>query len=167
VAYAARERHSSSRYQNWTYPQRALRTVDYLYIRNFRPERWPAGDPVLLNKDGSSAGPHSGYKDIDGCPTLSFLIQNADQPPFQKYLQLAVAHRPAEELFDIRQDPACLNNLAADPKHADARSKLAAQLEDYLRKTKDPRVLDGGDIWETYPRMSAVRSFPKPEEEEK
>lgn len=166
VAYAARERHSSSRYQNWTYPQRALRTADYLYIRNFRPERWPAGDPVLLNKDGGSAGPHSGYKDIDGCPTLDFLIQHADQRPLNEYLQLAVAHRPAEELFDIRSDPDCMHNLAQDPKFADVRVKVASRLEDYLLKTKDPRILDGGDIWETYPRMSAIRSFPKPDQNE-
>ncbi len=72
AAYAARERHSSSRYNNWTYPQRALRTPDFLYIRNFRPDRWPAGDPVVL-RDGKPDGMHSGYNDIDGSPALSFL----------------------------------------------------------------------------------------------
>ena len=40
--------------------------------------------------------------------------------------------------------------------------KLAKQLEDYLRQTGDPRVLDGGDIWETYKRYSAIRQFPPP-----
>lgn len=162
AVYVARERHSSSRYNNWTYPQRALRTPDYLYIRNFRPERWPAGDPVALLKDGTRAGPHSGYKDIDGSPTLEFLVSKADDPALGKYLQLAVARRPAEELFDIRNDPGCLNNLAADAQHASTKQKLARQLEDYLRQTGDARVLDGGEIWETYPRYSPIRQFPKP-----
>jgi uncharacterized sulfatase len=27
------------------YPMRSIRTDDYLYIRNFRPERWPHGNP--------------------------------------------------------------------------------------------------------------------------
>jgi uncharacterized sulfatase len=163
AVYAARERHSSSRYNNWTYPQRALRTPEYLFIRNFRPERWPAGDPVVLKDNGTPAGPHSGYKDIDGGPTLDFLIAKADDPEIGKYLQLAVAKRPAEELFDIVKDPGCLHNLATEPKFAAARERLAKQLEDYLRQTGDSRVLDGGDIWETYKRFSAIRQFPKPE----
>ena len=27
------------------YPQRCLRTGDYIYIINFEPNRWPMGDP--------------------------------------------------------------------------------------------------------------------------
>jgi len=165
AVYAGRERHSSSRYDNWTYPQRALRTPQYLYIRNFRPERWPAGDPVVLGEDGSPAGPHSGYKDIDASPTLDFLIAKADDPNLGKYLQLAVAKRTAEELFDIRKDPGCLKNLANDLKFTEVKQELATRLEDYLRQTGDARVLDGGDIWESYPRYSPIRQFPKPEQE--
>jgi len=162
AVYAARERHSSSRYNNWTYPQRALRTQEYLYIRNFRPDRWPAGDPVVLRDDGTPEGPHSGYKDIDGGPTLAFLVARADDPALGQYLQLAVRKRPAEELFDIRRDPGCLTNLAADPEHAGVRQTLARQLDDYLRQTGDPRVLDGGEVWETYKRYSPIRQFPPP-----
>jgi N-sulfoglucosamine sulfohydrolase len=161
AAYAGRERHSSSRYNNWTYPQRALRTPDYLYIRNFRPDRWPAGDPVVL-RDGKPAGMHSGYNDIDPSPTLTEMIARADEPGMRKFLDYAVAKRPAEELFDIRNDPACLQNLAEHPAHAAARRQLARQLEKFLRETGDARVLDGGEIWETYPRYSPIRSFPPP-----
>lgn len=163
VAYGSRERHSSSRYRNWTYPQRALRTADHLYIRNFRPERWPAGDPVVLRDDGTPAGPHSGYKDIDPGPTLEFLIAKADDPALGRYLQRAVARRPAEELFDVRKDPACLVNLADDPACAATKKALAERLDDYLRRTGDARVLDGGEVWETYPRYSPIRNFPAPE----
>lgn len=160
--YAARERHSSARYNNWTYPQRAIRTQEYLYIRNFRPDRWPSGDPVVLNEKSQPAGPHSGYKDIDPGPSLDFMIQNADDPQFARYLQLAVAKRPAEELFDIRADPGCLTNLVENPAFAAVRQRLTSQLEEYLRETKDARVLDGGEIWETYKRYSAIRQFPPP-----
>jgi uncharacterized sulfatase len=166
AVYAARERHSSSRYNNWGYPQRAVRTPEYLYIRNFRPDRWPAGDPVVLTDDGTPEGPHSGYKDIDGGPTLAFLVARAEDPEIAKYLQLAVAKRPAEELFDIRRDPGCLTNLAADPTHAGVKRQLARQLEDYLRQTGDARVLDGGEVWETYKRYSPVRQFPPPEKQQ-
>jgi uncharacterized sulfatase len=160
--YAARARHSYSRYDNWTYPQRAVRTMEYLYIRNFRPDRWPAGDPVVMTNEGKLGKPHSGYRDIDGGPILDFLIAKADDPVMGRYLQLAVAKRPAEELFDIVKDPGCLNNLAGQTTYTAVRTKLATQLEDYLRQTGDARVLDGGEIWETYIRYSPLRQFPKP-----
>lgn len=164
AVYSARERHSSSRYMNWTYPQRAIRTQDYLLIRNFRPERWPAGDPRQLKPDGTLAPPHSGYTDIDPCPSLDVLIAGADDPQIAPFLQLAVAKRPAIELFHIPTDPDCLNNLAEHPEHQQARGQLAEELERHLRETGDPRVIDGGEIWETYPRYSRIRSFPPPGE---
>lgn len=172
AAYSARERHSSSRYHNLAYPQRCIRTQQYLYIRNFRPERWPAGTPrkfgtgsYAKNKeDELNLGPmHAGYHDIDGCPTMDFLTANADDPNVSGFLQLAVAHRPGEELFDIGSDPDCLHNLAESDSHADIKARLLRQLEEFLRQTKDPRILDGGDIFETYKRYSRVRKFPRPD----
>ena len=121
----------------------------------------------MLNDDGTPEGPHSGYKDIDGGPTLAFLVARAEDPEIAKYLQLAVAKRPAEELFDIRRDPGCLTNLAADPAHAGVKRQLARQLEDYLRQTGDARVLDGGEVWETCKRYSPVRLFPPPAKEQR
>jgi uncharacterized sulfatase len=160
--FSSRERHSSSRYQNLGYPQRAMRTPQFLYIRNFRPDRWPAGAPETLSDDGRPRPPHSGYHDIDGCPTLSFLVENRDDPTLGRYLHLAVDHRPDIELFDIRQDPDCLTNLAGRPESADLEARLRRQFEDVLVRTRDPRQLDGGDIFETYRRYSGLRNFPPP-----
>jgi uncharacterized sulfatase len=158
-AFSARERHSSSRYNNWTYPIRSLRTPEFLYIRNFRPDRWPAGDPAGFQKDVF------GYYDIDACPSKTFLLENRNSKQLAKFFHWSVDKRPAEELFDIRRDPGCLTNLAGQKKHADVTARLGKELETYLRKTGDPRVVDadGGDIWETYKRYSRIRSFPKPE----
>ncbi len=163
IAWAARERHSSSRYNNWTYPQRALRTLQFLYIRNFRPDRWPAGDPREIKKDGSIGPMHQAYFDIDDGPTRNLLVQHHDDTTLGKYLQLAVARRPAEELFDITKDPECLNNLADDPAFAKTKQDMALQMTDYLKKTGDPRVVGNGEIWESYPRYSAIRKFPPPD----
>lgn len=174
AVFCARERHSSSRYLSLSYPQRSIRTHRHLYIRNFKPERWPAGPPRKYGtgrKKGKKPagkqkvlGPmHGGYHDIDGCPTLSYLIQKADDPKLGKYLQLSVAHRPAEELFDIVKDPGCLNNLAGNPEFENVRAKLWARLETALKKTGDARVSGNGDIWETYERYSHLRDFPVPE----
>jgi len=162
--YSARERHSSSRYQTLGYPQRCMRTATHLYIRNFTPERWPAGPgQKLTGKPDSPLGPeHRGYHDIDGCPSLDYLIAGRSDPKVAPFFHLAVDHRPAEELYDITVDPGCINNLAADPANAGIKMKLAQQLETYLKQTGDPRITGNGDIFETYPRYSGIRWFPKP-----
>lgn len=175
AVYSGRERHSSSRFNSLGYPQRCIRTQDYLYIYNFRPERWPAGTPQKLGEgkyaeaadvaEGQLGPMHGGYHDIDACPSLSFLIDRRGDNAISKFLDLAVDKRPAEELFDIRNDPSCLNNLADDAEHAAVKAKLHSRLFSYLEETADARLTapDGGDIWETYPRYSSLRWFPTPD----
>ncbi len=162
AVYFARERHSSSRYNNWTYPQRGMRTHELLYIRNFKPERWPAGAPRKYDEPGKLGDPHGGYHDIDACPSLDFLIENRNDPEIRPFFLMAVDKRPAEELFDIKKDPGCLDNLAAKPEFDEVRGVLAAKLDSYLKETGDPRANGNGDIWESYKRYSPVRSFPEP-----
>lgn len=162
--YSARERHSSSRYNNLSYPQRSLRTSQYLYIRNFRPERWPAGAPQKYDKPGQLGPMHDAYHDIDGGPSLSYFVEHRDDPRVSRCFHLAVDKRPAEEFFDIQADPACLNNLANDPAHEAACREHRERLEAYLRETGDPRILDGGDVFESYERYSPIREFPEPED---
>ena len=105
---------------------------------------------------------HGGYHDIDACPSLDFLIAHRDDAELGKYLGWSVDRRSAEELFDIRSDPACLHNLAGDAKFADIQTDLREQLMSVLKSTGDARVLDGGDVWESYPRVSGVRWFETP-----
>lgn len=163
-AYAARERHSSARWQNLSYPQRSLRSKQYLYTRNFKPERWPAGDPQKYEPDGTLGPMHHAYHDIDACPTHDFLVQHREDPKIGKYLQLAVDKRPEEELFDITRDPACLHNLAPDPAFKKVLVQHRNQLGAYLMQTGDPRVTGKGDIYESYVRYSPIRQFPAPGE---
>lgn len=164
AVYTGRERHSSARWNNLGYPQRAVRTRDYLYIRNFAPERWPAGAPRKYEEDGRLGPMHGGYHDIDAAPTLELLTSRADDPFFYSYLHLAVARQPAEELYDLRSDPDCLHNLAADPAHAVVTREHRQRLDARLRETGDPRVLGTGDIWESYERRAGpMREFPEPE----
>ncbi|MEL6106691.1 MAG: sulfatase [Planctomycetota bacterium] len=172
--FSGRERHSSSRFNSLGYPCRCVRTKQHLYIRNFRPERWPAGTPRKFDKaDYDETGRlvasklgamHGGYHDIDACPTLTWMIKNQSETDVRSLFDAAVALRPAEELYDIRTDPACLENLAEDPASAATRAKLSQQLDDYLRKTGDVRILapQESDVWETYPRVSKLRWFPTP-----
>ena len=162
--FSSRERHSSSRYRNWTYPQRAMRTDQYLLIRNFRPDRWPAGAPQKYEKDDSLGPMHGAYHDIDACPSLTFLVGNRDTPGVSQFFQWAVAKRPAWELFDIRKDPGCLENLVGSPAVRDIEAGLKRSMETFLKQTGDPRILDGGEVFETYRRYSRMRKFPAPQD---
>ena len=162
AVFSARERHSSSRYNSLSYPQRAIRTENYLYIINFKPERWPAGAPQKFIEDGTLGPMHGGYHDIDAAPSLTYLIENREDPIVSRYFHLSVDLRPPEELYDITEDPACLNNLAVAPGYQELKQDLRKILLDYLTRTKDPRVLGKGDIFETYPRVSRLRRFPEP-----
>ena len=173
--FSGRERHSSSRFNSLSYPCRCVRTKTHLYIRNFTPERWPAGTPqkylgAKYDRDGnlvtSRPSPeHGGYHDIDNGPTLKWMIANRAKPEVGVLLQAAVAKRPAEELFDIREDPDCLKNLAGDPKAAAVQAALSEALTQYLTKTGDLRQTDpeAGQVWETYERISSLRWFPVPD----
>jgi len=174
AVYSGRERHSSSRYRSLGYPCRCARTDRYLYIRNFAPERFPAGAPRKYNdvrfQNGQPVdvqlGPKDGgYHDIDACPTLTWMIEHQEQPEVEKLLQAATGLRPAEELYDIQSDPACLDNLAGKPQHAESQSRLSRKLTSYLKQTGDVRVTDpeNADVWETYPRVSRLRWFPVPD----
>ena len=67
--------------------------------------------------------------------------------------------RPEEELFNIVDDPACLNNLVENAQYEDIRKDLRKELLKQLEMQDDPRVLGTGDIFESYPRYARMRSF--------
>jgi uncharacterized sulfatase len=177
--YSARERHSSARFNTLGYPSRCIRSSTHLYIRNFKPERWPAGAPQKFDRirfDDSGnvltytlGKPHGGYHDIDDGPTLQWMIDNRELPEVAPLFDAAVAKRPAEELYDIRTDPDCLRNLADDGGSAGIKQTLSASLTEYLIATGDLRQTSPreADVWETYPRYSQLRWFPTPEWAEK
>jgi arylsulfatase A-like enzyme len=141
-----RERHGTAQEAPETggYPSRALRTENYLYIHNFKPTRWPAGAPAD-STNGSVFG------DCDGSPTKRFLIEHAEDPEVAPYFELAFAKRPAEELYDLREDPHQLRNMAAHPENDPIKEKLRDQLFEALRQMEDPRLLGEGDAFDDYP----------------
>lgn len=151
-----RERHvAGARDGSLPYPQRALRTKDFLYIRNFEPNRWPEGNPRNLTDD--SAPPHGKlvedtmvtFSDMDAGPTKAWLVEHRkDEPKFYDY---AFGKRPAEELYDLRADPDCLVNLATETAHAAKLKELADRLMEELRSTGDPRVTGYGQTFEHPP----------------
>ncbi|ACT92058.1 sulfatase family protein [Dyadobacter fermentans] len=159
AVFASRERHSSSRWNNLGYPQRCIRTRQYLYIWNVYPARWPAGDPQEISKNGQLAGMDSAYFDIDDF-TESYVFSNRKKPGVAPFFHMAVDKRPGQELYDIVKDPACLHNLAAQANMKTVVADLDKKLKSYLTATGDPRMGKNGEIFETYERYSPLRAFP-------
>ena len=58
------------------YPMRAIRTDDYLYIRNFMPDRWPVGTPDHVNAYFENAW----LADTDNGPTKTYIWQHRSEP---------------------------------------------------------------------------------------
>jgi len=128
-----KERHDLSRPSDLGYPVRAIRTPEYLYVKNFEPDRWPVGNP------------ETGHRDTDDSPSKQ-LIQSS----FDKYYKWCFGMRPPEELYRVDKDPDCINNLAADATQAKVKEDLRKEMEDLLTKDGDPRTLGKGAIFDTY-----------------
>ncbi|MEZ5363610.1 MAG: sulfatase [Bryobacterales bacterium] len=139
--YSGLERHTWCRPDGATYPARSIRTKDYLYIRNFEPDRWPTGGPDFVSSNKTFHG------DVDACPTKTFMVEHREEFPGE--YALGFGKRPSEELYVIADDPGQVRNLADEPALADQKQQLRARLEAYLRETGDPRI-EGQDHWQSY-----------------
>ena len=160
--FTGKERHAYVRQGGLGYPMRAVRTDDFLYIRNFKPDRWPAGDPDTAEY----RDPPGSYGDIDGSPTKKYMMDKRNEAEVSLLFRLAFEKRPAEELYDLKKDSAQLINVADRGEYAKAKARLAAMLTTELKKTNDPRILGQGDVFEQYPyyggRIRKKTPAPKP-----
>ena len=146
-----RERHvGTAREGNLPYPQRALRTKDFLYVRNFAPDRWPMGDPKGLD-DPTTEPPSFDdlcddtrlvYPDMDASPTKAWMIHHRAETQVQRLFEMGFGKFPAEELYDLRVDPHYLNNVAEDASYSTVRQQLSGQLMSVLTEQEDPRVVE-------------------------
>lgn len=163
-----RERHSDSRPDNVGYPSRAIRTQQFLFILNLKPNRWPAGNPPPPNKNNFEIPPGFssknfkpiglGYNDIDEpSPTKSLMIKDKDKWPI--LFKEGFGKRPAEQLYDIKRDPGCTTNLAYNPEFDSIANGLKQELVKKLTKQGDPRMLGYGKIFDSYPRFGKMRAW--------
>ena len=163
-----RERHnlvdSPRPYEGLPYPTRAIRTKDFLYIHNFEPERWPAGDPMGLDDPTAEPPPADEllnsytvvYPDLDKGPTRSWMIHNRADPEVAPLFELGFGKRPQEELYDLRSDPHYMTNLAADYAHQKTRKHLHDRLMKILVEHNDPRVTENPNRFEHPPFAGPV-----------
>jgi N-sulfoglucosamine sulfohydrolase len=137
-----KERTDIGRPQDWGYPTRGIVKNGWLYLRNFEPARWPAGNP------------ETGYLDCDGGATKTVVLEAHRRDPADLHWALCFGLRPAEELYDLRADPDCLRNLAASAGAAATRAALTNALFAELQQQGDPRLSGHGDIFDRYPHAN-------------
>jgi arylsulfatase A-like enzyme len=142
-----KERTDLGRPNDVGYPIRGIVTSDFLYLRNYHPERWPAGNP------------ETGYMDCDGSPTKTFVLNEGRVKGKSKYWDLNFGKVAGEQLFRISTDQECLENLAENPSYAAVKSKLIKQMTKKLKKDGDPRMFGKGDIFDTYSYSEDNRNF--------
>jgi N-sulfoglucosamine sulfohydrolase len=164
AVFVGRERHvDTARPDFKPYPQRAIRTHDYLFIINFRPDRYPLGDPFRL--DGTdpptmeqlTENTRATLHDEDAGPTKAWLVSKRNDPEWRALYDHAYGKRPREELFDLREDPYQMHNVASDPKYREVRTELRQRLMSELERTGDPRLIDDGAFFENPPMASRAK----------
>jgi N-sulfoglucosamine sulfohydrolase len=139
-------------------PMRAVRTHDFLYIRNFRPDRWPAGTPHA----DKAVSEGRWLADCDNGPTKLFMVEHRDDDAAHRRLyDVAFARRPAEELYDLRKDPGQMADVAEEKAYGRVKERLAARLLAELEATGDPRVLGAAERLETYPYYGGSPTKPE------
>lgn len=133
------ERHDVGRPGDVGYPIRGIVTRSELYLRNFEPDRWPAGNP------------ETGYLNVDGGATKTFILDAHRKDPTDRFWKLCFGKRPAEEYYNLRTDPDCINNLVLDPASAQKREALLNRMTGELRKQQDPRMEGHGELFDLFP----------------
>jgi len=138
--FLERERHANVRKGDLSYPMRAIRTHEFLYIRNFMPDRWPAGDPSVHRSVGQ-------YGDVDNSIS-KFLVMNMEgKEEGIDYFDLTFAKRPEEELYRVEDDPFQLYNLAEDPAFSRIKGELSKELQSWMRENGDIRATEPQSIY--------------------
>jgi len=102
---------------------RAVRTVQYKYIRNFMPERPYTQFNAYIEKS---------------YPTLGVMKNLHSEGKLNATQQLFMAARkPAEELYDVIADPHEVRNLAQSPRHRQPLAELRGAMDEWLDKIDD------------------------------
>ncbi|KAF7557398.1 hypothetical protein G7Z17_g669 [Cylindrodendrum hubeiense] len=116
--------HESTNY----WPTRYIRTRKFKYHRNIA---WRLDFPFANDIYGSLT-----WEDIRNADVSPKVI---GKRPLKDYF-----FRPAEELYDLSEDPEEVVNVAKDPEYAAVLENLRTRLEDWQRRTNDPWLFRDG-----------------------
>jgi len=111
---------------------RVARDKRYVYIRNYMPHK--------------IYGQHVGYMFIT--PTTQVWKRLYDEGKLKPPQTYFWETKPAEELYDLQNDPDEVNNLAASPDHQEVLQRLRKAQQDLALNIRDVGFLPEGEIHE-------------------
>ncbi|MDE0835501.1 MAG: sulfatase [Akkermansiaceae bacterium] len=133
-----KERTDLGRPHDQGYPIRGIIRDGFLFLKNYEPDRWPAGNP------------ETGYLDTDGSPTKTLILELGRKDRNDKYWRLNFGKRPGMELYDISKDTDCVKNLAENPEYTKRRNRLNELMTTELKAQEDPRMFGKGEVFDNY-----------------
>jgi arylsulfatase A-like enzyme len=114
--------------------QRAVRDRRFKYIRNFHPEE-PGARRLVFREH------------LDIMEELWSLWEGGSlDPAAARWFEL----RSSEELYDTRNDPHEIKNLAGEPAHAAALDRLRSALDAWLVRIEDRSAIPEGELAELF-----------------
>lgn len=105
------------------YPMRVIRTDRYKYVLNLAHQL-----------------PFPFASDLFSSPTWQGVLKRQDSYYGSRTVE-AYIHRPRHELYDLKNDPREVENLAEHPDHAKVLTELQAKLKTFQEQTKDPWIV--------------------------
>jgi N-sulfoglucosamine sulfohydrolase len=133
-----KERHDVGRPADSGYPIRGIIHDGYLYLINYRPDLWPAGNP------------ETGYPTVAGSPSKTAVLKAKNDTLLRHFWEWSFGKRPEEELYNVIADPFCLKNLVQDSIYDERKKSLRKKLKNELRAQDDPRMFGQGDVFQKY-----------------
>jgi len=120
-----------------TYPVRGLITDEWFYLVNYRPERWPQGDP-----GGKTS---VGYQD-----TFIAHLQTYKGKSIEPFFSDLLGKRPAQELYAWGDAPGAANNKAGKKEYLPIQQKLDQTLTSALATAGDPGIKNRDYFYQTF-----------------
>ena len=133
-----KEKHGIGRPDDLGYPVRGIVKNNMLYLHNYRNDLWPVGPP------------QTGYSNVDGSPTKTEVLKSRKSAETKYLWELSFAKRSMEELYNLSDDPYCINNLMDSVDYKNIAQVLKEEMENELKKEADPRMFGNGTIFQNY-----------------
>ncbi len=133
-----KEKHGVGRPNDYGYPIRGIVRNDWLYIINYRNDLWPVGNP------------QAGYADIGGSPTKTEVLKSRHNPDTKYLWDLSFGKRAGQELYNLKEDPYCIHNLAGEDAYSETIAELKLTMENELKEQNDPRMFGNGEVFQNY-----------------
>lgn len=113
---------------------RCVVTKRFKYIRNFYPQIPYTDNPGQPHFENYISRVHPAHAVL-----FTKYYQGTLKPQLKRFMDTMSTQvdRPADELFDLYNDPDELNNIAADDTYADIKKHLSNRLDQWISETND------------------------------